>query len=130
MLISQSADQTIVKQGDTLTYTVTVRNLGPGNSSNVVVNDTLSSGVTFVSATSSKGTFTTPPAGQTGTVTWYLGTLTNSEQGSAQIKVTVIIHGKSTITNTATVSSSTADPNTANNSSSLSTSVGAGGGKK
>jgi len=116
--MSQSADKSSVKQGDTLTYTITVKNLGPDSASNVVVNDRLSSGVTFVNAQANKGSFTAPPAGQTGTVIRSLGTVSNGEQDAAQIKVTVIIRG-TTITNTATVSSDTSDPNPANNSASL-----------
>src|SRR6266700_2018442 len=73
LLLSLGADKTSVKQGDQLTYTITVQNFGPGDASSVVVNDTLSSGTTFVSAQANVGRFTTPPAGQTGVVTWYLG---------------------------------------------------------
>ena len=130
LLVSQSADKTSVKQGDTLTYTVTVGNSGPNGAANVVVNDTLSSGVAFVSAQANKGSFTTPPVNQTGTVTWNLGSVANGDQEAAQIQVTVMIRGKDTITNTATISSSTLDPNPANNSSFLSTTVQPGGGKK
>jgi len=128
--VSLGADKTSVKQGDKLTYTVTVQNFGPDTASNVVSNDSLSSGTTFLSASATKGTFTAPPAGQSGTVTWYLGNVLKGEQDAAQIKVTVIIRGKTTITNTATVSSATADPNSANNSASLTTTVVSGGSKK
>ncbi len=128
--MSLGADRTSVKQGDKLTYTVTVHNFGPDTASNAVANDTLSSGTTFVSASASKGRFTAPPVGQSGTVTWYLGNVLKDEQDAAQIKVTVIIRGKTTITNTATVSSDTTDPNPANNSASLTTTVVSGGSKK
>ena len=40
-------------------------------------------------------------------MTWNLGNLQNGEQEAAQNQVTVIIRGKTTITNTATVGSST-----------------------
>jgi uncharacterized repeat protein (TIGR01451 family) len=130
--VSLGADKTIVKQGDRLTYTLTVQNFGSGTAANVVVNNTLSSGTTFVSANANKGGFTTPPVGQSGTVTWNLGNMLNGDQEAAQITVTVIMRGKGTITNTASVSSTTSDPNTANNSASLTTSVasGSGGGGK
>jgi len=129
LLISQSADKSAVKRGDMLTYTVTVNNFGPDSAIGSVINDTLSSGVTFVSAHANKGSFAAPPVGQTGAVTWNLGNLQNGEQEAAQIQVTVIIRGKSTITNTATASSSTTDPNPGNNSSSLMTTVQPGGKK-
>ena len=129
LLISQSADKSTVRQGDRLTYTITVKNFGPDSAIGAVVNDTLSSGVTFVSAQANKGTFAAPPVGQTGTVTWNLGNLQNGDQEAAQIQVTVITRGKTTITNTAAASSSTTDPNPGNNSSSLTTTVQPGGKK-
>ncbi len=92
------------------------------------MNDVLSSGTTFYSAQATRGHFTAPPGGQTGTVTWYLGGLLNNGQESAQIRVTVIVRGRTTITNTASVTSNTADPNTANNTTSITTTVAQGGG--
>ena len=132
LIISQSVDKTSVKQGDLLTYTVRVRNLGPETSPNVVVSDVLSSGVTFVEIRTNKGTTTAPPKGETGTVTWSLGDLLDQANETAEIKVTVLVRGKTTITNTATVAGDVPDPNSANNSASITVSVasGSGGGSK
>ena len=131
LLVSLGVDKLNVKQGELLTYTLTVTNFGPQAALNVVVNDTLSSGSTFASASANRGSFTAPPSGQTGTVTWYPGNFDSNSQGSAQITVTVIVRGNTTITNTATVSSFSADPNPANNSASITSSVvlESGGGK-
>ena len=129
LFVSQSANKTSVKPGDLLTYTVRVRNLGPETAPNVVVTDVLPSGTTFVSATHAKGTHTAPPAGETGTVTWYLGSLLDQANETTEIKVTVRIKGKTTITNKATVTADVVDANTANNAASLTVSVGAGGTK-
>ena len=126
LIVSQSVDKTSVKQGDLLTYTVRVRNLGPNAASDVVVSDVLSSGVTFVEARPSKGTATAPLQGETGTVTWTVGSMENGDNQFAEIKVTVRIKGKTTITNVATTSSTTTDPVSGNNSASLTTTVGAG----
>lgn len=133
LLIGIGGDNTTVKPGDLLTYTITVRNFGPDTAVNAVMNDTLSSGSTFVSASADRGRFTAPAAGQTGTVTWYLGDLANGGIESAQIKVTVFIKGPTTITNTATVSLDNADPNPLNNTATLATNVdktGRGGKRK
>jgi uncharacterized repeat protein (TIGR01451 family) len=130
LLVSMSADKLNPKQGDRMTYTVAVTNFGPDTALNTVMNDALSSGTTFVSAKANKGTFTAPPAGQAGTVTWYLGDLANAGQEAAQIQVTVIVKGRTTITNTASVSSIASDPNPANNTASLTTSVAQGATKK
>ena len=129
LILSQSANKTSVKAGDLLTYTVRVRNLGPETAPNVVVTNVLSSGVTFVSATHAKGTHTAPPAGETGTVTWYLGDLLDQGNETTEIQVTVRIKGRTTISNTASVASDAVDPNTANNSATLAVSVAAGGTK-
>src|SRR5262249_52773396 len=102
LLIGQSADKTSVKQGDRITYTVTVNKLGTDRAIGTVIKATLSSGVTFVSDKSNKGSFTAPSVGQTGVVTWNLGNMPNGDQEAAQIQVTVVIRGKTTITNTAT----------------------------
>jgi uncharacterized repeat protein (TIGR01451 family) len=126
LIVSQTANKTSVKQGDLLTYTVRVQNLGPETAPNVVVTNVLSSGVTFVSATHAKGTHTAPPAGETGTVTWYLGDLLDQANETTEIKVTVRIKGKTTITNKADVASDAVDPNPANNTASLTVSVASG----
>jgi uncharacterized repeat protein (TIGR01451 family) len=128
MLVGLGVDNVHPRQGDLITYTITVRNFGPSDAVNVLVNDLLSSGTTFYNAQANRGHFTAPPRGQTGTVTWYLGDLLNNGQESAQISVTVIVRGRTTITNTASVTSNTADPNTANNTASITTSVAPGGG--
>jgi uncharacterized repeat protein (TIGR01451 family) len=128
LLIGLGVDRTNVRQGDLLTYTITVRNFGPDTAINAIVNDLLSSGSTFVSANANRGFFTAPAIGQTGTVTWYVGNILNNGQESARIIVTVIVRGRTTITNTASVTSNTADLNTANNTASITTSVAQGGG--
>ena len=74
-----------------------------------------------------KGALKAPPKGETGTVTWTLGDLLNGANETATITVTVIIKGKTTITNTASVTGAVSDPNAANNSASIAVSVGAGG---
>jgi uncharacterized repeat protein (TIGR01451 family)/CSLREA domain-containing protein len=126
LIVSQSANKTSVKAGDLLTYTVRVQNLGPETAPNVVLTNVLSSGVTFVSATHGKGTHTAPPAGETGTVTWYLGDLLDQGNETTDITVTVRVKGKTTITNKADVASDAVDPNPANNTASLTVSVAAG----
>lgn len=134
LLISQAADKTSVKQNDVLTYTITVKNFGPNQALNVVVNDTLAAGTVFKSAHANKGQFTAPPPNQNGVVTWHVGDMFNGDQESAQLVVTVTVKGKATLTNTATVQSDSFDPNLANNSTTLVTSVASGssggGGKK
>ena len=135
LMVSLGVDKIDVKQGSTLTYTVTVQNFGPNRAANVEVDNTLSSSATFVSAKASKGRFTAPLVGQTGTVIWNLGNMAADEVQGAQLAVTVIAKAKATITNKALVFSDTIDPKMGNNSASISVNVvsggsGSNGGKK
>ncbi len=127
LLISQSVSKTSVKQGEKLTYSIRVQNLGPETAPNVVVTDLLPTGATFVSASHNKGTHTAPPAGSTGTLTWSVGDLLDQANEVAAITVTVLVKGRTTITNTASVSGDVADPRMANNSAAITVSVAAGG---
>jgi uncharacterized repeat protein (TIGR01451 family) len=90
-----------------LTYTLVVGNSGPNAAANVVVTDVLSSGTTFVSARSNKGSL-----GQG-----------SSEQ--ATLTITIKVRGKITVVNEATVSADTPDLNASNNLASITTKVGA-----
>jgi uncharacterized repeat protein (TIGR01451 family) len=127
LMISQTVNKISVKQGDLLTYTIRAQNLGPETAPNVVVTDLLPTGATFVSARHNKGTHTAPPPGETGTVTWSVGDMLNQANESAAITVTVLVKGKTSITNTASVAGDVADPNKANNSAAITVSVAAGG---
>lgn len=135
LMISQTVNKTSVKQGELLTYSIRVQNLGPESAPNVVVTDILPTGATFVEARHNKGSHTAPPRGETGTVTWSVGEMLDQANEVAEITVTVLVKGKTTITNTASVTGDVADPNEANNSAAIKVSVasgtgGKGGGKK
>jgi uncharacterized repeat protein (TIGR01451 family) len=126
LMVSQTVDKASVKQGDLLTYYVRVQNLGPQTAPNVVLSNVLSPGATFYGVRVGKGTVKAPPRGETGTVTWTIGDLLSGENQVADIQVTVLVKGKTTITNTATVSGNVSDPNKANDSAAITVSVAAG----
>ena len=112
----QDADP-VVYAGSTFTYTIKAMNAGLDAAANVVVTDTLPTGVSFVSATGG-GTLTG------NTVTWNAGTL--AAGASTTYTVTVRVNDATaagTLVNTASVTSTTRDPNTANNSNSENTTV-------
>jgi uncharacterized repeat protein (TIGR01451 family)/CSLREA domain-containing protein len=115
--ISKADSPDPVTVGDNLTYTITVTNRGPDAATNVVVTDTLPSGVTFVSA--SPGC-----VHAAGVVTCNLGNIPAG--GSVTITIVVTVTAPGTISNTATVTSDTLDPNTANNSDAEPTEVQSG----
>ena len=123
LLVSKSADRDPVKSGDNLTYTIRVKNLGPGPAINLVMNDPQPLGTTFVSASSSHGSLTTPPAGGAGTATCEAARLGYGDTLTVTLVVNVSARGKTTITNEASVAADTDDPNSNNNSAAVQTRV-------
>jgi len=107
-----SADPIFV--GGQTTYTMVVtNNIGWVTATGVVLTDNLPAGMTFVSATTSQGSLVTPPVGSTGIVTANLGSL--AVGAKATVTVTVQATQAGVLSNTASVSGSESDQNTANN---------------
>jgi len=94
--------------GQDLVYTITVENLGPSNATGVAVNDPLPAEVTYVS--DDCGGTNTPPW------TWNIGNLAAGATVVCNITVSINPAPPASISNTASVTSTTADPNAANNS--------------
>jgi uncharacterized repeat protein (TIGR01451 family) len=117
-----------VNAGTNITYTITVANAGPTNAASASMSDTLPAGTTFVSLSAPAGwTCTTPAVGAGGTVSCTNPSLgTGNAVFSLVVRVAPATAPGTVITNTATVSSTTADPNGANNSSTATTTVGVG----
>ena len=125
-----SADLSITKShtgnftaGGSNTYTLVVTNSGPSDASAFTVTDTLPTGLTFVSGSSTAGVNAScTNAGQIVTCT---GGPAIGKGQTSTITLTVAIDpslaGNSTLNNTASVSSTTPDPDTSNNTSSVDT---------
>jgi len=120
---NNSADLSIVKTapatfapGSVLTYTLTASNAGPCNASNVIVTDAIPSELT-------NPQFYNGSSWVTWTGSRNLGTIASGGNSSFQIRGTLSNNCIMTVTNTASVTSSTPDPTPANNSSSASSSV-------
>jgi uncharacterized repeat protein (TIGR01451 family) len=105
-----------VTVGSDLTYTLTARNSGPSSASQVVVSDSLPVGATFVSSSATQGSCT-----GTATVTCSLGSLASGATATVTLKVRPTSAG--TLSNGASVSSSTSDASSGNNQASTSTTV-------
>jgi uncharacterized repeat protein (TIGR01451 family) len=102
--------------GNPLTYTLTVRNNGPGTVADALVTDSLPTGVQLVSVSTTQGTCTGPSI-----VTCALGTIASG--GSATIIIVATPTVAWTIYNIAAVTSSVADPDVVNDSARSMTSV-------
>lgn len=114
LTLSDSPDP--VGVGQDLTYLVTIANGGPRPAKAVTVSDSLPSGVTAKSATPSTGTCTTGT-----TVSCSLGTMASGATETVAIVVTPSAAGS--IANAASISSTTIDPNGANNAATVTTTV-------
>lgn len=105
-LTKTAVGATALTIGSSFSYDLTVTNAGPAGATGVVVTDSLPAQVTYVS-NNCGATYAAP------TVTWNLGALANGASLTCSITVTVAQAGA--INNTATVSSTTTDPNSGNN---------------
>jgi uncharacterized repeat protein (TIGR01451 family) len=134
--VGTSADLSVVKAdlpdpvsaGNNITYTITATNNGPSDAQNVALFDVLPVGTTFVSFTQNSGpTFTlnAPHPGATGTAVGTIATLASGASATFTlvVKVPASTTDQTTITNTATITSATADSNPANNSDTETTAV-------
>ncbi|STC98341.1 DUF6923 family protein [Chryseobacterium carnipullorum] len=97
--------------GNTASFTITASNLGASNDTNVIVNDLLPSGYTYVNSTTSTGTY------NNGTGVWNIGNL--NAGASATLEVNAIVKSTGSYLNTATISGDLSDPDLTNNTSSV-----------
>jgi uncharacterized repeat protein (TIGR01451 family) len=96
-----------VDAGGKVTYGVTVTNMGPDTATDVSVNDALPAGVTLISATPSQGTCNGTSCS--------LGNIAAGDSVAIAFVVQVPATASGSITDTACVTSTTQDPNLANN---------------
>ena len=101
--LTKSADVGVAPQGSTVTYTLQVENGGPSAAAPVTVTDTLNpADYGDVTASSSLGSCTTA-------VVCALGPLASGQTATVTITATILAHD-TTLTNVATVGSTTPDP--------------------
>ncbi|MGO8747426.1 MAG: beta strand repeat-containing protein [Thermoguttaceae bacterium] len=113
--VTASASSSSFAVGQNFTYTVTVVNNGPEAATGVALTDTLPAGVTLVSAGFNQGSCAI--AG--GTATWTLGNLADGAGATLTLIVTPTAAAGSTLTDTASVTTTTPEPNLANNTASV-----------
>jgi uncharacterized repeat protein (TIGR01451 family) len=118
--ITKSVNNPTPYIGQTITFTLTATNAGPGNSLNTSVNDLLPPGYTYSSHSTVVGTY------NAGTGVWDIGTLNSAS--SATLTINAIVNSTGSYSNTATITGDVSDDTTGNNSASVSiTACQAGG---
>jgi uncharacterized repeat protein (TIGR01451 family) len=115
LTVTKAADATTVTVGQTVTYRITVHNTGPNGATGVTVTDRLPDTLTFLSADGTPGRYD-PATGQ-----WTVGDLADGDTA------TLVLRAKATkaglISNTATATSNEKDPDTTNNTDTVSVCV-------
>ncbi|NIM20224.1 MAG: DUF11 domain-containing protein [Candidatus Latescibacteria bacterium] len=111
LAVAKIVDNPVPSELDTVTYTVTLTNNGPGDATGVEVLDLLPAGVTYVSDTPSQGGYSSV------TGRWIVGAISNGGSATLDIVATVNLGTLGTIiVNTATlIAVDQADTNSANN---------------
>jgi uncharacterized repeat protein (TIGR01451 family) len=125
--VTNSGTPSVVAPGGNITYTQTVTNNGPLDAVNAVFSEGVPANTTFQSIVAAAGwTCSTPAVGATGNITCTNPDFANAGTGTFTVVVQV---GTGTATGTQIVdvdniTSGTSDPNLANNSATVITSVG------
>ncbi|HVR24797.1 MAG TPA: hypothetical protein VMU26_15905, partial [Candidatus Polarisedimenticolia bacterium] len=128
--VTDSGSPNPVAAGSNITYTQIVTNTGPSAADNATVVSPIPANTTFVSIAVPAGwSCTTPGIGNTGNVVCTNVNLAASTVGTFNlvVKVAAGTSNGTVITDTVSVNSSAADPNSANNTASVSTLVGTSG---
>ena len=122
LAVTSTATPNPVSQGNNITYAQTVTNNGPAIQTNATFTDTIPANTTLVSFNSPSGwTCNSIAVGGTGTFTCTLNlgqTILSGASVNFPLVVSVVVStpGGTAISNTANISSTTSDPNSANNS--------------
>lgn len=118
--VTQTLSSTSVQAGSQVIYTVDVRNRGDSIATNVILTNTLPSGVNFDTSTSSSNCDLA-----SGVITCKLGLILDSEAKEVTIagRIALTAIGGSEITNIVSVGGDETDPNMENNTSELATNI-------
>ncbi|HLK05475.1 MAG TPA: C25 family cysteine peptidase [Candidatus Acidoferrum sp.] len=129
--VTNAGSPSVIVAGNNITYTQVVTNNGPSASVNAVFSEAIPANTNFQSITVPSGwSCTTPAVGASGNISCTNPFIANA--GSSTFTVAVQVNGgtpnQTQITDTASVTSGTADPQLSNNSATVTTIVTAAGG--
>lgn len=114
--VTKTVDDETPNANQQVVYTLTVSNAGPDTANNVEVADLLPAGATYVSDDGAG-------AYNSGTGVWAVGSLANGASATLHITATASANEGDVVNNAASVTSSTADPDSEDNSDSASFTV-------
>lgn len=118
--VTKTIDKTVTYPGDNVNFIISAFNLGLNNNTNVTVTDLLPSGYTLISATASQGTSYNASTG-----IWNIGNLNNGEAASLGLSAKVNASGNYTNVAVISTTSGIADPISANDTDSVTPTIGA-----
>lgn len=107
VIIKKVADTNTVTDGDSVTFTITVESLGVNPISNLVITDILLDGISFLSSSVSKGSFTEPQ--------WSIGSMNSGDLETLTLVTRVTLPDVNTSTATYTNNISNAQDQTDSN---------------
>jgi uncharacterized repeat protein (TIGR01451 family) len=125
--IAGTGSPTQVASGAQISYSLTVSNAGPDNATGVVVTFPTPAGTTAAAAAASQGQVQGFAPGSAGNVVFSLGTVAGGAAATVSLTANVLAAGGSVVVASASVMSSSTDPNLANNMVTISTPVVGGG---
>jgi uncharacterized repeat protein (TIGR01451 family) len=126
LAVTNSASPLVVAPGGTITYTQGVSNGGPFDAVNAVFSESIPANTTFQSISTVTGwTCVTPAVGSSGTITCSNPDFANGGTGTftVGVQVSAATPSGTQIVDVDTITSGTSDPNLANNSATVTTTV-------
>ena len=109
--VVKTADNYLPLIGHTIVFTIIATNYGPSDATGVTITEILENGYTYVSSTTTVGTYN-PSSG-----VWTIGTMISG--ASETLRITAVVNSAGTYVNTATISGNEPDGNLANNVSTI-----------
>jgi uncharacterized repeat protein (TIGR01451 family) len=107
LIVTKTVDNQTPLMGQNVTFTIELTNAGPSTATGIVVADALPSGYTYVSHTTTAGTYNQAQ--------WTLSSLNSGD--SETLTIVALVNPTGNYSNTATAFGNELDPNTSNNTS-------------
>lgn len=108
--VSKTVDNQAPKSGSNVVFTLTAKNNGASNNTNIKVTDQLPSGYSFISATTGTGSYNTTSG------IWDIGNL--NDGASSVLNITAKVNYSGNFTNTASIGGDLSEADSSDNSSS------------